>query len=53
MPVFFIGLFVLGFRRWVLTEEDQRAFQQLVAEQRLAAEQARGPSETDSFSETR
>lgn len=34
MPAFFIALYVVGFRRWVLTEEDQLAFDHLVDERR-------------------
>ncbi len=34
VPVVFVGCFVFGFRRWVLTREDQAAFEQLVARRR-------------------
>ncbi len=34
MPAFFIALYVIGFRRWVLTEDDQAAFDRLVLERR-------------------
>lgn len=34
MPACFVALYVIGFRRWVLTEEDQTAFDRLVLERR-------------------
>lgn len=33
-PIFFVVLFVVGFRRWYVTEEDEQRFQQLVREVR-------------------
>ena len=37
-PLFFVAYYVLGFRRWVLTEEDQKAFAQLVEARRARTE---------------
>ena len=39
-PLSFVGLFVFGFRRWVLTDEDRETFAQLVEQRRLDSERA-------------
>lgn len=46
VPVIFVVFFVAGFRRWVLTEEDQAAFERLVARRRAreaSAQEGGGP----------
>lgn len=49
IPIVFGALFFFGFRRWVLTEQDERAFQQLVARRRArqAEQEAPGREKTD------
>jgi hypothetical protein len=36
MPVLFIGLYAMGFSRWIYTEEDRRRFEALLSQRRVA-----------------